>query len=243
MQGRLRAWLSAPEAVAAGDPASLRHLVYGLMMSGFAMQSLRSSRPASGADHQFSHLWDMQHHTHRGVAPSHGFKVGIGTLASLALYDEILQRNIAAIDIDDAIRRWPSLAEIEGRIGAVLGSGELAAKAAEETRAKHIGHDALRTQLTRLRDSWPALSARLRAHLPRYAEARDMLRAAGCPFEPEGIGISRERLRLSYEQAWYIRRRYTILDFAQRAGVAGLALDCIFGRCGPWPLPARGEEV
>ncbi|MCU1234833.1 MAG: glycerol dehydrogenase-like oxidoreductase [Candidatus Solibacter sp.] len=242
VQGRLRAWLSAPEAVAAGDPASLRHLVYGLMMTGFAMQSLRSSRPASGADHQFSHLWDMQHHTHRGAAPSHGFKVGIGTLASLALYDEILQRNVAAIDIDDAIRRWPSLAEIEGRIGAVLGGGELAAKAVKETRAKHIDRDALRLQLIRLRDEWPGLAARLRAHLPRCAEARDMLRAAGCPFEPEAIGISRERLRLSYEQAWYIRRRYTVLDFAQRAGIAGEALDCIFGPSGPWPIPAKGEE-
>ena len=236
---RLRAWVSAPEAVAAGDPTALRHLVYGLMMTGFAMQSFRSSRPASGADHQFSHLWDMQHHTHDGLAPSHGFKVGIGTLASLALYDEMLQRDIATLDIDDAVSGWPSLAEAEARITAILGDGELAAKAIEETRAKHIGHDALREQLARVRDAWPVLSARLRAHLPRYAEARDMLRAAGCPCEPEQIGISRERLRLSYEQAWYIRRRYTVLDFAQRAGVAGAALDHIFGINGPWTVPAN----
>ena len=240
VQGRLRAWLSAPAAVAAGDPASLRCLVYGLMMSGLAMQLLRSSRPASGADHQFSHLWDMQHHTHHGVAPSHGFKVGIGTLASLALYDAVLERGISAVDIESAVSRWPSLAEVETRIAAVLGDGALAAKAVEETRAKHIGPGALRAQLARLRDAWPALSSRLRAHLPRYAEARAMLRAAGCPCEPERIGISRERLRLSYEQAWYIRRRYTILDFAQRAGIADEALDRIFGPSGPWPVSAEG---
>jgi len=34
--------------------------------------------PRLGAEHQFSHLWDMQHHTHDGSAPSHGFKVAIG---------------------------------------------------------------------------------------------------------------------------------------------------------------------
>ena len=62
-----------------------------------------------------------------------------------------------------------------------------------------------------------------------------MLRAAGCPTEPEQIGISRERLRLSYEQAWYIRRRYTILDFVAAAGMTEDALDHIFR------MPAHGR--
>jgi glycerol-1-phosphate dehydrogenase [NAD(P)+] len=229
VQGRLRAWLADPHGVAAGDPVSLRYLVYGLMMGGFAMQAHRTSRPASGADHQFSHLWDMQHHTYNGAPPSHGFKVGIGTLASLSLYDEILRRGFD-IDVEAAVARWPSLGEVEARIAEVLGTDELAAKAVEETRAKHISPDGLRAQLLRLRDAWPALSRRLSAHLQRAPEARDMLRAAGCPYESEQIGISRDRLRLSYEQAWYIRRRYTVLDFAQRAGIADAALDSIFGR-------------
>ena len=76
-------------------------------MSGFAMQAAQSSRPASGAEHQFSHLWDMQHHTHDGVAPSHGFKVGIGTLASLALYEVLLRRDLEHLDVDAAVARWP----------------------------------------------------------------------------------------------------------------------------------------
>ena len=59
--------------------------------AGFAMQAARNSRAASGAEHQFSHLWDMQHHTHEGKAPSHGFKVGIGTLAVTALYEFVLK--------------------------------------------------------------------------------------------------------------------------------------------------------
>jgi len=65
-----------------------------------------------------------------------------------------------------------------------------------------------------------------------------MLREAGCPYEPEQIGISRERLHVSYEQAWYIRRRYTILDFAQRAGFMDEALGQLFGSGGPWTTHA-----
>ena len=47
-------------------PSVSKHLVHGLVMSGFAMQAVLNSRPASGAEHQFSHLWDMQHHTFEG---------------------------------------------------------------------------------------------------------------------------------------------------------------------------------
>ncbi len=235
VQGLLRSWLASPGGVARGDRACLRNLVYGLMMSGFAMQAMRSSRPASGAEHQFSHLWDMQEHTHNGAAPSHGFKVGIGTLASLALHAELLERDRADFDIEGAVQCWPSREALEEQIAASLGGG-LGAKAQQETRAKYPAREALREQLTRLRDGWPQLQARLRRHLFTFAEARDMLREAGCAFEPEQIGISRERLRASYRQAYFIRRRFTVLDFAERWGLTRCALDNIFGRGGPWPL-------
>ncbi len=235
VQGCLRAWLASPGGVAQNHPACLRNLTHGLMMSGFAMQALRSSRPASGAEHQFSHLWDMQRHAHNGVAPSHGFKVGIGTLASLALYEDLLAREAACFDIALALEQWPSEEAMEKRLALLLGTGELAAKAREEHRAKYLPHEALRRQLVRLREGWPGLRARLRRHLLRFAEARDMLREAGCPFEPGQIGIPRERLRISYEQAYFIRRRFTVLDFAARWGLLAAALENIFGPGGVWP--------
>jgi glycerol-1-phosphate dehydrogenase [NAD(P)+] len=55
-----------------------------------------------------------------------------------------------------------------------------------------------------------------------------MLRDAGAPTEPEQIGISRERLRQSYVQAFYLRRRFTILDLAMRTNLLEPALRAIF---------------
>jgi glycerol-1-phosphate dehydrogenase [NAD(P)+] len=237
VQSRLRSWIASPQAIAQSNPEALRHLVTGLLLSGFAMQAARSSRPASGAEHQFSHLWDMQHHTYQGAAPSHGFKVGIGTLAALALYEDLLGRDLARLDVEGALAIRPTLESLEARIVASLGSGELAEKAREETRAKFPTSDTLRAQLTRLRQVWPELRARLVGHLIPFREARAMLGAAGCPCEPEQIGISRRRLRLSYEQATFIRRRFTILDLAERTGVMEPALDRLFGPGGPWPAP------
>src|SRR5207253_1145299 len=39
VQHRLHAWVDSPRAIAAREPAALRRLVHGLMMSGFAMQT------------------------------------------------------------------------------------------------------------------------------------------------------------------------------------------------------------
>ncbi|MGH2816615.1 MAG: sn-glycerol-1-phosphate dehydrogenase, partial [Actinomycetota bacterium] len=60
VQGPLREAVGRPGELAAGDQEALERLVEGLVMSGLAMQAHASSRPASGAEHQFSHLWEME---------------------------------------------------------------------------------------------------------------------------------------------------------------------------------------
>ena len=234
VQHHLREWVGSPRGVAESDPDALRSLIQGLMMGGFAMQAAKTSRPASGAEHQFSHLWDMQHHTHKGAAPSHGFKVGVGTLASLALYEDLLSQDVGDADVDRLVAEWPALETVETRIRALLGTGPLGDKAVEETRAKEPSAEALRDQLDRLRRDWSSVRERLARHLIPFEQARDWLREAGCPVEPEAIGISRARLRESYEAAGYIRRRFTVLDAARRLGLFESALDRIFGPGGRW---------
>jgi glycerol-1-phosphate dehydrogenase [NAD(P)+] len=234
VQGPLHDWVSNPEGIAESDPVALRNLVNGLMMSGFGMQAARTSRPASGADHQFSHLWDMQHHTHNGVAPSHGFKVGIGTLASTALYDELFRRGLAETPIEELLAGWPQGDALEQQVRSHFEPGELADKAVEETLAKFPDRGRLKDQLERLRNAWPQVVTRLQKQLIPFPRMQEMLRQADCPFEPEQIGISRERLKKSYRQAFYIRRRFTVLDLAMLFGQFDAAVDALFAEGGAW---------
>ena len=169
--------------------------------------------------------------------PSHGFKVGIGTLASLALYEDLLRRDLIGSTSTHAVASWPAPGRVEERIAAVLGTGELAAKAIEETRAKYPSRaDCSGTSSPASATHGLRSRARLRTGICiPFGDARAMLRDAGCPFEPEQIGISRERLRISYEQAYYIRRRYTVLDFVRAARRSSdAALDGLFGPGGRW---------
>jgi glycerol-1-phosphate dehydrogenase [NAD(P)+] len=235
VQGRLRESVGDPCGVRNRDSAAIGRLIEGLMLGGFAMQWAESSRPASGAEHQFSHLWDMQHHVHNGRAPSHGFKVGIGTLATTALYERLLARPLENLDVERLCAEWLDAEAWVARAREWLGEGELAEGAAKELRAKHSTRAQLGEQLMLLKKHWPRMREHLREQLLPLATLRKMLQDAGAPTEPEEIGITRARLRQSYWQAFCIRRRFTVLDLAVRTGLMDACLDEIFGPDGVWP--------
>ncbi|MFN7139191.1 MAG: iron-containing alcohol dehydrogenase, partial [Limisphaerales bacterium] len=236
VQGGLRDALCDPVGVSRKDGKAIGQLTEGLMLGGFAMQWSKSSRPASGAEHQFSHLWDMQDHTHHGYAPSHGFKVGIGTLASAALHEELLRQPIEALDADACVAAWPEWSATEARIRELFTGENFVEKVIQETRAKYVSREELRTQLHLLKSNWPQLKEALQGQLLPFAELKRMLEQAGAPTEPEQIGIGRQRLRDSFEQAYYIRRRFTVLDLAVRTNLLNSFLDRIFGADGVWPI-------
>jgi glycerol-1-phosphate dehydrogenase [NAD(P)+] len=228
VQNHLRHWMADPAGVREGDVESLRRVTIALMMTGFAMQTARTSRCASGAEHQFSHLWDMQHHTHKGYAPSHGFKVGIGSLASIALYEALDELRQIDFDVERAVKSWPDHAANDREINSLFPEDKLKEIAARESAAKLASPDILRQQLARLKEAWPELSRRIHNQLFPHAEFKDMLREAGAPVEPEHIGIGTDRLRRSYLQAYHIRRRFTVLDLARRTSLLEPALERIF---------------
>jgi glycerol-1-phosphate dehydrogenase [NAD(P)+] len=243
VQGGLRDALADPAGVRAGRGAAIQPLIEGLMLGGFAMQWAKSSRPASGAEHQFSHLWDMEHHVHHGQTPFHGFKVGIATLAVTALYEQLLGRSLERLDIARCCAAWPEAPAAEAQVREMFADQHFSGAAVAETRAKHVSRAELKRQLENLRTLWPAMRERLHAQLIPHAEVRQRLQDVGAPTEPEEIGLTRARLRRSFLRAYHVRRRFTVLDLAVRTGCLDECLDAIFGPGGTWEiLPARASE-
>ena len=235
-QGGLRQALADPTGVRNRDVEAIRHLTEGLMFGGFAMQWAKSSRPASGAEHQFSHLWDMQHHVYKGQIPLHGFKVGIGTLAMAGLYEYLLTQRLEDLDVEYCCAQWPDEAACEASVRAWFRQPALTSVALQESRAKWLAAESLRGQLETLRRVWPSVKQSLRQQLIPRPELTTLLQAAGAPVRSEGIGISRERLRESFQQSYFLRRRFTVLDLAARCSLLEPALSHLFGPAGPWPL-------
>jgi glycerol-1-phosphate dehydrogenase [NAD(P)+] len=237
VQGPLREATGRPVDLRAGDRQAVEGLIEGLVMSGLAMQAAASSRPASGAEHQFSHLWEMEgvgHGSQTEPPVSHGFKVGLGSIAIAALYEHLLQRDLGALDIEAACRAWPSRAELEQAVRATHKTPGLDQAAVIESSEKYVDAHGLAQRLTLLRERWPELRERVAEQLLSADRLRQMLRAAGCPASPAEIGLSRDAFKQTYARAQMIRRRFTVLDLALQAGVLGSCVEELFAPGGFW---------
>ncbi|MGO1509705.1 MAG: sn-glycerol-1-phosphate dehydrogenase [Actinomycetaceae bacterium] len=238
VQGPLRESLSRPDELAKSDPDALSGLAEGLLMSGLAMQAHESSRPASGAGHQFSHTWEMEGHGLDWEPPlSHGFKVGLGTVAICALYEVALTKDVPGINIDALVAAWPTREEMEARVRA-MHTAERAAPlvepAVQQTLAKYLEPEELRERLELVVREWPTIVAKCREQLIPAAEAREMLRSVGAVFHPEQIDLDMERFRLTYYRAQTIRSRYTILDLLLELGLLEECVEELFSPEGYW---------
>gem|GEM_PF-3004454 len=101
VQDGLHSALADPEGARRGDKHAIEQLIEGLLLGGFAMQAYpKTSRPASGAEHQVSHMLNMANFTMaNGNMPSHGFQVSMGVLVSLSLYEYLLEMDIEHLDM------------------------------------------------------------------------------------------------------------------------------------------------
>ncbi len=218
VQDNLRGWLAEPEALAAGDRGATAGLFAGLVLTGLAMELHGSSRPASGADHQIAHLWEMDGVRDGAEPASHGALVGIGALTVLALQAWLCRRTFDDLDPERVAARRPSFGAVRAEIERTFAPA-IAARAVEETRAKHVEGAALAERLARLAERWPALRARLDAQLMPVEALRRALEAVGARTDPDAFGIDRAYLRASIRRAAFIRRRYTVLDLLDELGL------------------------
>lgn len=246
VQDGLKEALADPAGVRAGKKSAIGPLTEGLMLGGFAMQSLRSSRPASGAEHQFSHLWDMEHHTFQGEmagryglykdqdeqVPSHGFKVGIGLLTTTALYERVIDTPIENLDVRQALARWKTLDAQIAEVNEMFEDPGVKTFAIKQISDKYVTAEELEGQLTRLKADWPDIRKKITQQIIPYSEAKKCLKMVGAPVECEQIGISRDRLRKSFYKAQKLRSRFTVLDMAVRTGYLDQWVEELFGRQG-----------
>lgn len=234
VQDTLRAWTAHPDLLRQGDRQSIEYLFEGLIMAGVAMQISASSRPASGSEHRFSHLWEMQALGYGESVIPHGFKVGVGTIAAAALYERLLARDLSNLDVGALCRAWPSRSEVERRVRQGHSIPMLAENAVGETLAKYIDADQLRGRLIMIQERWPLIRERIETQLMTAPQLRELLRAAGCPTEPAGIHVDPARLRASYDLARTIRSRYTVLDLVNETGTLDACVDELFAPGGFW---------
>ncbi len=227
VQDGLRGWLNGSDGIARGDRDAVAGLFVGLTAAGFAMEAHGSSRPASGAEHQIAHLWEMHGKRFCGRKIAHGEAVAVSTVAVLALFDWLLEQDIAALCPADVASHAPNLACREAALGRSIADTAVAERSLTELRAKHVDTMVHGARLERMISGWNETRERLAAHLLRQDEMVGILRRAGAPAYSIDIGITLADLLATMRAAGYIRRRYTILDFLHETGLTEAAFDAV----------------
>ncbi|MCW3158151.1 sn-glycerol-1-phosphate dehydrogenase [Micropruina sonneratiae] len=245
VQPPLVAALSDPEGLAAGNPDSIGLLAEELILSGLAMQAHQSSRPASGAGHNFSHQWEMEGHGLSWEPPlSHGNKVGIGTVASCAVYELLPSLDVAGVDPEQRAAEWLSPEDNDARIEALQPLPAIRAAALSQSRAKYVPKDQIAARVQLIKDHWAAILERVGPQVMTPADIADKLRRAGAPYHPGQVGIDQEKLKLTYYQSQTIRSRYTIFDALFELGLFDQVVETLFAPGGYWaetPIPTEGH--
>jgi glycerol-1-phosphate dehydrogenase [NAD(P)+] len=201
---------------AKGDKDAVKILFEGLGVTGFALQYMQDSRPVSGCEHMWSHVWEMENLTMNGRPVTHGHKVAMGLLAAAAFTECLFREKPSP---SGSRQSWP---ERESSTRAAFAGLEAAVPSVLKTvREKFIEKGSEKAALLEegLIDIWDDMKEAVSRQLPPYAELYDLLKKAGCPVKPAEIGLSKTRVIAAARSSQMIRVRFTVLDLAYETGV------------------------
>jgi glycerol-1-phosphate dehydrogenase [NAD(P)+] len=199
------------EALDAGqDPReALLPLTDALLTTGFLMQAMDSSRPASSAEHTAAHTWELAGVVGNPELNLHGLLVGLGSRLVLEAYRTFYEQ-LPVIEASGGIQaRLDSLTseppweqQIEPELAPF---GE---HIRHEMSGAELSREALQRRLSayeRERERIAELAGQSLADLERGVKA---LRAVGYPFSPAAFGLSPANAYLPFPGIRLLRNRY-----------------------------------
>lgn len=188
------------------DEAAVNAVMEGLVLSGIAMSFAEISRPASGLEHYFSHIWEMMA-LERGLpAELHGIQVGIGTLLTLRIWEDLRGITPDRQRALDFIKGFDETAW-EGMVRRIFASAadSILQTARNEGRNDRADHA---RRLEKTLAHWDDILAIVDEELPPYQEIDGLMCEMGMPMTPEDIGFNRQDTHDALLGAREIRQKY-----------------------------------
>jgi glycerol-1-phosphate dehydrogenase [NAD(P)+] len=99
---------------------------------------------------------------------------------------------------------------------------------------KYEDKEAVRKQLSDLKENWPELKAKLQNQVYSFEKMQNLFKIAGAPCDPSDIGVSREQIKAMFPKVQLMRSRYNILDLALRGGFYDEIVESVFNKGGAW---------
>lgn len=171
------------------DEAAVGAVAEGLILSGIAMAFAKISRPASGLEHYFSHLWEM-FSLDRGLPMElHGIQVGVGTLLCLRLYDRIREVTPSAETFEAACAAWDDDVW-KADMRRVFGGAANGLIEKEEKAWHNNDQQARKARFEKILARWPQLRKIMDEELPPTQQIFALMQKVGMPMLAKELGWS-----------------------------------------------------
>ena len=190
------------------DPEAVRSVMEGLVIAGIAMNYAGVSRPASGTEHYFSHIWDMRSLAFEDARfEQHGIQAGLGTLYTLRAYRTFLEGNYRP-DRERALAYVKSFSvdAWNRQLLAFIGPGAEAMIEGEKKEHKYSPekHEA---RFAVIEKNWD-LILDIIGTLPSPDEVKMLMESIGFPTSAAVIGYTEEQVKTTFMMTKDIRDKY-----------------------------------
>ncbi len=190
------------------EKAAVEAVFEGLVLGGIAMAYAGASRPASGVEHYFSHIWDMRGLEFGTNVDLHGRQCAVGTLLAARLYARI---KTVKPDREKALTHAQAFdfAAWSDELRAFLGKGAETMIAQEEKEQKYdpVRH---RARLDVILENWDKIVDIITAEVPAPEALEALFTKTGLPLTPSGIGIPDEITAKAFAATKDIRDKYVL---------------------------------
>lgn len=190
------------------DPAAVEAVMEGLILSGIAADYAGVSRPVSGVEHYFSHLWDMRALAFGTPWSLHGVQCGVGTVLALRGYERLVQlapdkeKATAAFAAFDRDRWFGQIREyLGGAAQAILQTAPASDRYNAQKHAERLDHIVAR---------WDDILQVVREELPSSKEIEKLLNTIGAPVSSADFGVPVNENALTFMMTKDIRDKYIL---------------------------------
>ena len=200
-----------------GDKEAVKAVFEGLVIGGVAMAYAGVSRPASGVEHYFSHVWDM-----RGVefgipVDFHGIQCAMATYHAVKLY-ELVKKQKPDYEKASAYVAAFDQSAWEQTLRQFLGKGAEAMIALEKKEGKYR-KDTHPARFQIIANNWDRILQIMDEELPSSAEIAKLLDTIGISKDLSAIGVDTECARTTFTATKDIRDKYVLSRLAWDLGI------------------------
>lgn len=171
------------------DPEAIQSITEGLVLSGIAMSFAKISRPASGLEHYFSHIWEMMALDRGTPYELHGIQVGVGTHLTLRLYDEIRTLEPGREKSESFIASFDN-GGWEEEMHRIFGRAAEAIITAEHEKYHKNDPAKHKARLDNTLAHWDEIRKIIAEELPPAVDMEKLMQGLNMPMLPKDIGVS-----------------------------------------------------